>query len=262
MLNKYFDKIVCINLIDREDKREYAQNVFRTLQVNVDFFDAQRHPQGGRYGCFHSHMSVIADSYEKGVNRLLVFEDDVKISPSYHNDILQEVVTFLNDAAQDWDYVQLGHFPMTGEKMKFLPYATAQQVDGYPHILKFSGPGTHAYCLNRKGMKKILNSDWKKYISTAHFDVFLTTLNELKAFCVIPMLFEQKFCLGSDNTPISAEEYFERNFACLTDKTNLLYYASLIKYTIQTYKYTIVTVCIFIVCVALFLYVFKYQKQL
>lgn len=256
MWNRHFDKIVCINLVERHDKREYVKNVFQKMQATVDFFNADKHPKGGRYGCFHSHMSVIADAYQQGVERLLVFEDDIMLSPSYNNNnILQEVFHFLDDPKQDWDYLQLGHVPVADETMRFLPYVAAQQVDGYSHILKFVGIATHAYCLNREGMKKVLTSDWRDNISDMHFDIFLKQINGLKAFSVVPVLFEQKFCLGSDNAVRTAQEYITRKFSCTAETTNLLHNITLMKYTLHTYYMVIFITCILLMCAVIIMFV-------
>lgn len=244
MWNKHFDKLVCINLVNRTDKRDYVKKVFRTMQVQVDFFDAQKHPKGGRYGCFHSHISVISEAYNNGYERLVVFEDDIMLSPSYQNDLLLEVFAFLSDSGQKWDYFQFGYFPVVDEAGRVIPYSMAKQVKGYPHIFEFIGLGAHAYCLNRDGMRKILSSSWKDHIDDMHFDIYVTKIKQLKGYCVAPLLFEQKFCLGSDNIARTPQEYIGRKFSCLADKTHLLHWVSLFKYTFCTYQIAIWSFCL------------------
>ena len=39
-LNEHFDKIFCLNLERREDRRERAESQFRSLGIQVDFFPA------------------------------------------------------------------------------------------------------------------------------------------------------------------------------------------------------------------------------
>jgi GR25 family glycosyltransferase involved in LPS biosynthesis len=241
MLQQHFDKIVCINLVNRPDKKKYAQSVFSRFKIPVEFFNAKNLPQGGRYGCFHSHISVITDAYNKGVQNLLVFEDDILPTPSYNSDMLQEAINFMEDPKQDWEYFQLGHFPHNNQNGNLIPYITAKTIIGYPHVVKFCGLGTHAYCLNRRGMKAILNSDWRNDIDYKHVDIFFAEF--LKGYCVVPSLFEQKFCMGTDNQAINIREKIPRMFACSAEKTNFIHLVSLLKYTFNTCQIILLCVC-------------------
>lgn len=245
MLQQHFDKIVCINLVDRPDKKAYAKSVFSKLKIPVEFFNAERMPQGGRYGCFHSHMSIIRDAYNKGVQKLLVFEDDLLPSPSYNFTMLQEAIQFMEDPEQEWEYFQLGHFPDFNPYGNLLPYINAKTIAGYPHVIKFCGFGTHAYCLNRRGMKTILNSDWQKRIDYMHIDRFFVEL--LNGYCIVPSLFVQKFCLGTDNPPTNFNETIQGMSPCTVEKTNVLYWASLLKYTFNTYNIILVFACVILI---------------
>lgn len=254
-----FDRIVCINLIERRDKKKYVQGVFDTMQIRVEFFEAQKHPKGGRYGCFHSHICVIADAYAAGVRKLLVFEDDIMLAPSFTNGaILQETVDFMQCPRQDWEYFQLGHFPIVDESLGLEPYFNAKRVSGYNHIIKFMGLSTHAYCINRKGMKKILESNWREVIDNMHVDVFFVQNVGLKGYCVIPTLFVQKLCLRTDNNPRTPLEVTARKFSCVAEKLDILYNVSLIKYAFTAYDIVvIVLLCFFVVFVIVLLHIGK-----
>lgn len=62
----FFDDIVCITLQDRPDRKKHAQEVFEKLHIPVRFYSAKRHPNGGVYGCFASHIDVVRECYAKG----------------------------------------------------------------------------------------------------------------------------------------------------------------------------------------------------
>jgi GR25 family glycosyltransferase involved in LPS biosynthesis len=92
---KWFDNVTCINLIERRDKYNNAKAVFDNLNLDVEFFFAEKHKQSGRIGCFESHINVIKKCYNSNANNLLIFEDDV-INTSYYNEAaLHNISTFL-----------------------------------------------------------------------------------------------------------------------------------------------------------------------
>lgn len=76
-MDKYFD-FVCISLKHRDDRRKSSQKLFRNLNINklVNWWVVDRHPSGGVYGCFESHVSVWNCS-EFIKPFLCVFEDDL-----------------------------------------------------------------------------------------------------------------------------------------------------------------------------------------
>ncbi|MEG1142329.1 MAG: glycosyltransferase family 25 protein [Clostridia bacterium] len=96
-INKYYDKVVCINLLNRKDKKKHMENQFQKLNIKVDFFTAvtygfeniiteliTKNNKGffnynvckHEFGCTMSHYTVIKTAYEEGINKLFVFEDD------------------------------------------------------------------------------------------------------------------------------------------------------------------------------------------
>ena len=222
------DRIICINLDDRTDKKNRVLQVFRALNIPVDFVTVQRHPQGGRYGCFHSHIRVIQQAYNDGLNNILIFEDDVVSSPSYNESSIQFALEFLTDESNDVDILQLGYFPIKNESGTLLPFINAPFTDEHRRMIKFTAAGFHAYCLTRNGMHKILSSDWKRHIGDAHFDMYVVDLN-LNGYCCVPTLFDQYSCLGTDNLSRSTKEKVGRVFQCTTDRFFVLHKMSLLK---------------------------------
>ena len=55
-------KIQCISLTNRTDKREYFSNMMKNRNVNFEFFDAIRDTDIPSRGCFRSHFKIISNS--------------------------------------------------------------------------------------------------------------------------------------------------------------------------------------------------------
>jgi GR25 family glycosyltransferase involved in LPS biosynthesis len=232
-----FDDIVCINLKTREDKRLHCQYLFKNvLNINVRFHIVDKHPLGGFYGCFHSHIEVIKNAFNKGYKNILIFEDDVVPTHLFGNEIVIKIKDFFR--LQDWDVFYFGMLPLSYDIYDPIAFFQAPYVS--KHIVKFNPLNTHAYALNRSGMSKIL-STYSTFIGNEHYDIFLSKLH-MKSYCVVPILFSQKFCMGSDNEIKGNSEFlkhiekFGRRFSCRADKSNTLYKLSSIKYKYEEKK--------------------------
>ena len=76
-MDKYFD-FVCISLEHRNDRRQSSLRFFTQLGIDklVHWWIVEKHPSGGIYGNFESHVSVWnCDEFTKPY--LCVFEDDL-----------------------------------------------------------------------------------------------------------------------------------------------------------------------------------------
>lgn len=127
-LNKEFDKVICINLAERPDKREKMQKKFDDLGIEVEWFTAVQYgfiPKiigpilSARVGHFNksqpfeigaalSHYTVIKQSLLRGYNKVLVFEDDVRFHKDF-NDKLDSYLDVLNDIPE-WDMLMFYSF--------------------------------------------------------------------------------------------------------------------------------------------------------
>ena len=76
-MDRYFD-FVCISLNKCKDRRKSSYDLFRKLNIAkvMNWWIVDKHPSGGIYGCFESHVSVWnCSEYTKEF--LCVFEDDI-----------------------------------------------------------------------------------------------------------------------------------------------------------------------------------------
>jgi hypothetical protein len=75
----FCDKVYCISLTDRADRRASARQAFARVDLGerVEFFLATRHPQDCEQGIFESHQRCLRRGLEAGAAWIAVFEDDV-----------------------------------------------------------------------------------------------------------------------------------------------------------------------------------------
>ena len=224
MVYESFDKIVCINLKERPEKKAWAQKLAKKHKIPLEFYEVERHPEGGMVGCFESHLNIIRSSYQDHLRNVLIFEDDFSPTPSYQPEILKEVVEFLK-ANPKYEYFQLGYTIIPTE----IPaYLTSPSLGN--HILKYNGNTTHAYILTRSGMKRVLET-YQKYFKKIDLDLYYKAIFKNNGACVCPLLFDQNFCLESDNLQATSEYYsFLRQIACSVYQYSIVYGVSLLRF--------------------------------
>jgi GR25 family glycosyltransferase involved in LPS biosynthesis len=125
-LNKDFDKVVCINLVNRPDKKIKMQAKLDRLGIEVEWFTAVQYgfipniikplnDSGKAYfnltqpyeiGASLSHYSVIKQALEEKVERLFVFEDDVRFRKNFN----EELDKYLDKIPEDWELMLLYSF--------------------------------------------------------------------------------------------------------------------------------------------------------
>lgn len=169
-----FDDIVCINLLEREDRYQKAKALFDSLEMPMRFHRVHKHPNGGVEGCYTSHIQVITDAYERGLNNVLIFEDDVAAGKGLN---ARKVLECSNLAkVPGVQLVYLGWHPQVLN-------SRTQHVIGSMYGIK--AMGCHAYVITREVMKDLANRPF----DGTPIDVLLT--NYPKAFGVYPTAFVQ-----------------------------------------------------------------------
>ena len=193
----YFDSIVCISLEEATERREQCIKNFEKLGIdNYQFYKTQRHKEGGRFGCFISHINIIKKEYDKGSNNILIFEDDFMLSSSYDENVIKEVIDFIDN--RELDIMYLGHSSACNHR----PFYTPERIT--KHVYKMKPCFTHAYTVSRKGMEKILKAasiylEKTEPKNVIHYDTFLyDTLDQ--SYAVLPLQFLQNMCAESFNS--------------------------------------------------------------
>jgi GR25 family glycosyltransferase involved in LPS biosynthesis len=115
----FFDEIYCINLDERVDRWEHAQNEFTKAGIldKVQRFSAIRDVDG-RFGIIKSNLAIVKMAKEKKLKNVLIFEDDVEFIVDDPQAVLQTSINQVKDIK--WHLFYLG--ANTHEKLiKFKP---------------------------------------------------------------------------------------------------------------------------------------------
>jgi hypothetical protein len=182
----FFDKIYCINLVTRNDRKINAQSIFDKYNIPAEFYTVEKHPEGGTIGCFNSHASLIRHGYNKGYKNMLIFEDDIEDTNSLTPDNLRKSTDFMKDN-NSWDLFYLGAFPEINR------HVTKKMGNS---IYSLHSICTHAYVINRKYMEKLKNLQW------SGVEIDYLYLKNAESYASYPTLFIQgvsKSDLGSSD---------------------------------------------------------------
>ncbi len=145
----FFDRIYCISLEERPDRREQARKQFASVGMvdRVEFVIVKKHPDNPVLGIFQSHLRCLAKGLEAGANHILVFEDDVFFQ-GFDEHTLKQACTHL-DSLSDWDGFFLGGI------------SDGSCKTGQPSLVKINYRClTHGYALNNHFARRIVRETW------------------------------------------------------------------------------------------------------
>ena len=203
----------CINLKERIDRKEHAQKEFNKLDIQHDviFLDFYIHKNGGMYGCYDSHMKVWNNFYKNHSDKELciVFEDDFE---STENSILylKKAISFIEKNKDKVDILFLHDV--------FMEYNDDKKNISNTYFTRGYGFLTHAYIINRKYIKSILdkNDNHLPKPNGIHFDMDINLninsilFSENFSFCKKPVFIQDE--LGSDNNNNIFEKMIKKKY--------------------------------------------------
>lgn len=162
----------CINLDIRSDRKENISKEFDRLGIKPEWWIIKRHPQGGKWGCFESHVHIWK---ENKADIAVIFEDDVKFngSPEEFKEILEEAI----EISEKYTTVHLSHIAI-GLRKKI----SANFYEG-------SFITTSCYLGQREKLKELVHRSKSFY--GCHIDLTLTEIS--KQAGLLPYRFEQDF---------------------------------------------------------------------
>lgn len=104
----FFERIYCISIEDRVDRRRAAQAQFHSVGLGdrVEFHLVRKHPNNCEQGIYESHLHCLASGLTAGAERILIFEDDVVFS-GFSPERLADAIRFLR-LESDWQAFFLG----------------------------------------------------------------------------------------------------------------------------------------------------------
>lgn len=179
----YFDKIFCISVAERPDRRENAKIEFGKVGLTdkVDFLIVDKHPCNCEQGIYESHLTCIKKGIEAGADRIVIFEDDI-LFDRFSSEKLINGIEFLSRHA-GWNAFFFGCL-VCGSKRT-----------GNKNILKIRYRSlTHAYALSRRFAEVLVQRPWQEVA----YDEFLNSFN--KEFYAIHPAFAFQSNSPSDNS--------------------------------------------------------------
>lgn len=167
--NKITCPILYINMDKDTNRREFMESRFKKFGIknykritgvngrnakdiskgkidNISYINEFTNMTFSELGCMLSHLKSIKYAYDKGYDKVLIFEDDTDVA--LMNWWKGNLDYYINQAPGDWEILQLFHSEGTYVK---------NQVPTY-HIHKENEYVTAAYLVNRKGMEAILGN--------------------------------------------------------------------------------------------------------
>lgn len=167
----FFDKVYCISIAARNDRRERARKQFADSRLleRVEFVIVDKHPSNPEQGIFASHQLCLNRGLAAGAQHILVFEDDVffrNIDFPALGDACAELSRIGN-----WDGLFLGC--LTSGSCKT---GTKSLVR-----IKYSCLA-HAYALNKSFAERIVREKWR----SIPYDTLLSQLSA-DFFALYPM---------------------------------------------------------------------------
>jgi len=190
---EFFDKIYCISLDEREDRRAEAKRQFGKIGLleRVEFVIVKKHPHNIEQGIFESHLTCMEKGIRAGADTIVVFEDDIlfeRFSPAD----LKNCIDFLS-INPDWMGLYFGCLVSGSKKTQ------------YRSVLKIKYRClTHAYVFSRKFAESLVKLPWREI----SFDDLLRSLND--EFYAIYPSFAFQSNLRSDNSRFLPLDKFRR----------------------------------------------------
>lgn len=217
-----FDKIFCLNLAERPDRREFMENQFKNLGIldQITWHTAVKHPNGSliaaahrnsnrgylktenEYSCSREHYTMIKSSYLMGYDHILILEDDISLI----ND-LNLLSRYMNNVPEDYDFLRICAYWDSDH----ISRGSLLGPDDLWNLDYHSFWGTGGYALSRAGMIHILQvqDDFYQQADMPLYDTSKIKNSGLKMYTSkIPMaLHEDTIILKSDIQP----EYGDTN---------------------------------------------------
>ncbi len=198
-----FDRIYCLNLARREDRKQYAQMQLSEIGLHdVHFFPAvdgkeqklmhwDQRITPGMIGCYESHKLMLKDALDNNFETICVFEDDIKPIDGF-NLFLDRALPMIPN---DWEFAYLGCTEYGGlESYK-------KKINNFWVIPKCAW-GTQGYMIRgRKAIQRIYDLICKPQERQIDEELANHTLPEsgLKYYAIFPSVVEQAYEeMGSD----------------------------------------------------------------
>jgi len=165
-----FDKIYCISIDDRKDRRVSARLQFRKVGLGdrVEFLIVGKHAVDREQGIYESHISCMKKGLQASARMMLIFEDDV-VFDRYNRHTLSNCIDFLA-TNQEWKIFFFGCL------------VSNSQPTENDSVLKVKYRSlAHAYIIRRRIAETMIDQPWRH----VPYDVLLRSLAD-KSYAAYP----------------------------------------------------------------------------
>jgi GR25 family glycosyltransferase involved in LPS biosynthesis len=163
-----------------------AQYYSSVSDVGTENWKRSRKKKCAELGCAYSHVAVIEDAKRRGLQNVLVFEDDCVFLDTW-NQHIDDVVGTMRSLDDNWDLLYFGG-EFSGD-VTVDPQQTLGKISGGLYCL-------HAYAINSRFYDTLLQYDPDR---CAQIDVLLVNSNSTTYFPIHTMAVQQAF-IASDIT--------------------------------------------------------------
>lgn len=162
-----FDKIYCINLEKRKDRKNECEKIFKQYNINAEFVNAvdgnsikdTKGLKSGAAGCCLSHKKIYQMILEnKNIKKALILEDDIEFHPKFKS-LFNE---YYNYVPKDWQLLFFGGSHNLPPKI----------INKYVHKLKKTFT-THCYALKSSSLNYLMEQFSDSNIFNLQADVHL-----------------------------------------------------------------------------------------
>jgi len=191
---EYFDKIYCISLDERSDRRKEAKAQFDAVGLlnSVEFVIAKKHPVDCEQGIYESHLLCMKKGISAGADNILIFEDDICFD-RFSLQILESSIVFLS-SEPNWKILFLGCMVKESRKTE---NKSVLNID-FRSLC-------HAYVISPGFAQRLVEGSWQK----TPFDDMLRDLRDNHFYAVYPS-FAFQGNSRSDNHRYLALDRFRR----------------------------------------------------
>ena len=154
----FFDRLYCISLQEREDRRTSALKEFSKVGLadRVEFLLGERHPYNMEQGVYESHMMCLRKGLESGARNIVIFEDDVEFD-RFDPKRLRSCTEFLRQHPE-WKVLLLGA----------LIRSSCKTTNPFAQKVRYQSL-THAYALNRHYAETLAYEPWQGIVNDTLF---------------------------------------------------------------------------------------------
>lgn len=211
----FFDRLYCVSLREREDRRKSAQAEFVKVGLGnrVEFLISERYSNDFEKEVYDSHMMCLRKGLEAGAKNIVIFEDDIEFD-RFDPKRLECCTGFLQKHPE-WKVMLLGALIRSSQKTS----DPCVQKVRYQSL-------THAYVLNRHYAETLAYEPWQGIVNDTLFRPLNDDVYALYPMCAFqknftsdnykyPWLARIRNVLGGLKRIQKANEFYHRHKLCM-----------------------------------------------